>query len=129
MPAAAELAFGELGEARGHLLHDPLAGLGEHPAHPLGAAAGIQLDRLGGEVLQLGEPLDARVAGADEDEARDTRARRTGSSSDSAMSRQLSTWLRSAVASESDFRPIACSASPGIGSVRETEPRATISWS
>ena len=45
------------------------------------------------------------------------------------MSMQLSTRLRSAVASDSDLKPIACSARPGIGSVRETDPSATISWS
>ena len=122
--APAQLAFGEAGEALGHLLHDPVAGLGEHPAHPLQATAGVQLDRLGGEVLQLGEPLDAGVSGPDEHEA-EVLGAQSGSSSDSAMSRQLSTWLRSAVASDSDFSPIACSARPGIGSVRETEPSAT----
>ena len=29
----------------------------------------------------------------------------------------------------SDFSPIPCSARPGTGSVRETEPSATIMWS
>ncbi len=95
---------------------------------PCCATARIQLDRLRGEVLQLGQSLDARVAGAHEHEAQ-VLARVAGSSSDSAMSMQLSTWLRSAVASDSDFKPIACSASPGIGSVRETDPSATTSWS
>ena len=103
--------------------------LDQHPAHPLRAAARIQLDRLRGEVLQLGESLDARVARADEHEPQVLGARVAGSSSDSAMSRQLSTWLRSAVASDSDLKPIACSARPGIGSVRETDPSATTSWS
>ncbi len=102
--------------------------LDQHPAHALRAAARIQLDRLRGEVLQLGEPLDARVARADEHEPQVLGAH-AGSSTDSAMSRQLSTWLRSAVASDSDLKPIACSASPGIGSVRDTEPSATTSWS
>ena len=66
--APAKLSFGEPGEAGGHLLHDPLLRLDEHPAHPLGAAARVELDRLRGEVLELGESLDAGVAGADEDE-------------------------------------------------------------
>ena len=79
--------------------------LDQHPAHALRAAARIQLDRLRGEVLQLGEPLDARVAGADEHEAEVLGRAARGSSRDSAMSRQLRTWLRSAVASESDFKP------------------------
>ncbi len=67
--APAQLALGEPGQARRDLLHDALARLDQHPAHPLRAAAGVELDRLGGEVLQLGEPLDAGVAGPDEHEA------------------------------------------------------------
>ena len=39
------------------------------------------------------------------------------------------TRLRSAIASDSVLKPSACSASPGIGSVREVDPSATISWS
>ncbi len=45
------------------------------------------------------------------------------------MSMQLSTWLRSPVASDRDFKPTACSPRPGIGSVRETDPSAITSWS
>jgi len=39
------------------------------------------------------------------------------------------TWLRSAIASGSDLSAMPCSASPGIGSVRLTEPTDTTSWS
>ena len=67
-PPPAQLAFGELGQALGNLLHDPRPALGQDPAHPLRAAAGIQLDGLRGEVLQLGQPLHSGVAGADEHE-------------------------------------------------------------
>ena len=35
----------------------------------MGSASRVQLDRLGGEVLELGESLDPGVAGADEHEA------------------------------------------------------------
>ena len=113
----------------GHLLHDPLARLDQHPAHPLRR----------GSAGTARSPARRSPAARPAPRRRRSRRRRTrtpgtpragaGSSSDSAMSRQLSTWLRSAVASDSDFSPIACSASPGIGSVRETEPSATISWS
>jgi hypothetical protein len=47
----------------------------------------------------------------------------------SAISSSETTRLRSAIASDSVLKPIACSTSPGIGSVREVEPSATISWS
>jgi hypothetical protein len=33
------------------------------------------------------------------------------------------------IASDSVLRPIACSRSPGTGSVREVDPSATMSWS
>ena len=39
------------------------------------------------------------------------------------------TWLRSAIASGSDLKPSECSARPGTGSVRLTDPTVTISWS
>lgn len=66
----AQLPCGERGQAGRHLGHDPLARLDQHPAHPLCAAARIELDRLCGEVLKLGEPLEPRIAGADEDETK-----------------------------------------------------------
>ena len=66
--ARAQLARRELRQAPRDLLHDPVLGLHQHPAHPLRAAAGIQIDRLRGEVLQLGQPLDAGVSRADEHE-------------------------------------------------------------
>ena len=37
--------------------------------------------------------------------------------------------LRRAMASGSVLNPIACSASPGTGSTRDTDPSATIRWS
>ena len=97
--------------------------LDQHPAHPLDAAAGIQLDGLRGEVLQLGQALDAGVAGADEHEAQVLGAPRRDPPATRLMSRQLSTWLRSAVASARDFRPIACSARPGIGKRARHRPQ------
>ncbi len=57
------------------------------------------------------------------------RVRVSSSSTDSAVSSVWIRRLRSAIASESVLKPTACSASPGIGSVREIEPSATISWS
>ena len=52
-----------------------------------------------------------------------------GSSSVSAASSERTTRLRSAIASGSVLNPTACSTSPGIGSVRDTEPSATTRWS
>src|SRR5918995_7035902 len=42
-----------------------------------------------------------------------------------ATSSRVSTWFRRWIASASDLKPRACSARPGIGSVRATAPRAT----
>ena len=65
--------------------HHAVGRLDEDPAHPLGAAARIALDRVGGEVLQLGEPLEPGVARADEDVVSHA-SRSAGSSSVSAAS-------------------------------------------
>ena len=97
---------------------------------PLHAAARVEVDHVGGEVLQLGEPLEAGVAGADEDvrQVLAARARR--------VLERLGDLERAddAVAQRDRLgqrleRRCACSARPGIGSVRLTEPSATISWS
>jgi hypothetical protein len=45
------------------------------------------------------------------------------------LERSTSARLRIAIASESVLKPMSCSASPEIGSTRETEPRPMISWS
>ena len=45
----------------------PVGGLDQHPAHPVQAGPRVALDRVGGEVLQLGQRLEAGVAAADED--------------------------------------------------------------
>ena len=57
------------------------------------------------------------------------RLRRSWSQVDDATSIRLMTWLRTAMASSTFLKPIAFSARPGMGSVRETEPRPTIRWS
>ncbi len=44
---------------------------------------------------------------------------------DSALSSCAMTWLRRLIASSTVFMPMPCSARPGIGKVRETEPVAT----
>ena len=61
-----ELAGCELGQTLGHLGHDPIASLDQHPTHPLQSRPGIAVDDVGGEILQLGQPLDPRITGADE---------------------------------------------------------------
>jgi hypothetical protein len=60
------LAHGELGQRGRDLAHDPVAGLDQQPAHALHPAAGVEVDDVGGEVLQLGQALDAGVAAAHE---------------------------------------------------------------
>ena len=89
---------------------------------------GVVAQRVADEVGELGERLDARVAGADEYErqlppALALAARRRAASS------RLSTWFRRLIASARVLKPSACSARPGIGSVRETAPSATTSSS
>ena len=65
--AAAQLAQRVLGEAGVDLRQHPAGRLDQYPAHPVQAGARVALHRVGGEVLQLGERLEAGVAAADED--------------------------------------------------------------
>ena len=85
------------------------------------AGARIALDRVGGEVLELGERLEAGVAAADEDVGQSS-SRRAGSSVAFASSSVSTMWLRSQIASARLLKPIACWSSPGTGSERHTEP-------
>ena len=73
-PAAPQLCRCELRQLRRDLRHHPVLRLDQQPAHPAGAAARIQLDRVGGEVLQLRQALQPRVARADEHVAQPLRA-------------------------------------------------------
>ena len=107
---------------------DPVGGLDQDPAHPVQARARVALDRVGGEVLELGQRLEAGVAAADEDVGEQLVAA-AGSSVALASSSVSITWLRSQIASARLLNPIACSASPGTGRTRETEPSASSSWS
>ena len=70
----AQLVRRELGEVGRDLGHDAVARLDEDPAHALLAAARVQLDHVGREVLQLGEALEPGVARADEDVVQPLRA-------------------------------------------------------
>jgi hypothetical protein len=92
------------------------------------AGAGVALHRVGGEVLQLGQRLQTGVAATDEDVGEQLVAA-AGSSVAFASSSVSTTWLRSQIASARPLKPIACSARPGTGSVRETEPSESSSWS
>ena len=89
----------------------------------------VALDRVGGEVLELGQRLEAGVAAADEDVGEELGRGAAGSSVAFASSSVSITWLRSQIASARLLKPIACSARPGTGSTRETEPSASSSWS
>ena len=107
----------------------PARCLGQHPAHTLGGAAGVAVIAWAAKSCSSASPSDAGVAGPDEHEREVLRPALGMLDVSSAMSRQRRTWLRSVTASVSDSKPIACSPSPGIGSVRETGPSATIRWS
>ena len=65
--AAAQLPQRVLGELGVDLGQHPVGRLDQDPAHPVQAGARVALHRVGGEVLQLGERLEAGVAAADED--------------------------------------------------------------
>ena len=66
--ARPQLPRRELREALRDLGHDLVERLHEDPARAGAAAARVLLDRVVHVVLELRDPLDARVAGADEDE-------------------------------------------------------------
>ena len=118
--AAAKLADGVVGELRVDLGKHAIGGLDQDPAHPVKPGARVALHRVGREVLELGERLEARVAAADEDVGEQL-WRRAGSSLAFAASSVSITWLRSQIASARLLKPIACSR-PGTGKRRETEP-------
>ena len=96
----------------------------EHPALRRAAQLGVVAQRVPHEVGQLGERLDARVAGADEDE-RQLPLGAVGVGAAAAASSRRRTWLRRWIASARSLKPSPCSARPGIGRVRETAPSAT----
>ena len=82
-----------------------------------------------GERTQLGEDLDAGEAAADDDERSAggrARGRRAGCA---ALSKLVRMRSRMATASSMVFRPMASSATPGIGNVRETAPAVTTTMS
>ena len=69
IPRLRSSALGERRERRRDLGHHAVLRLDEHEAHAVEPRPRVALDHVGGEVLQLGEPLEPRVAGADEHEA------------------------------------------------------------
>ena len=93
------------------------------------AGARIAVHRVGGEVLELGERLEAGVAAADEDVGQQLLAPSPASSVAFACSSVSMTWFRSQIASARLLKPIACWSRPGTGSERETEPTEIRSWS
>ncbi len=88
----------------------------------------VALDERRGERTQLGERLDAREAAADDDDGEQAVARGPGGSMD-ALSKFDIRRSRIATASSIVLSPIALSAMPGIGNVRETAPAVTTIWS
>ena len=129
MPAPAQLRAGELRELGLDLHHHPLARLDEHEAHARrrGSAGSGRSRRRRSPAARRG-PRGPRSRAPTKTKVSSSRWT-ASSGSISACSRDCSSRLRSAIASGSVLKPTACSASPGIGSVRDVEPSATISWS
>ena len=127
-PATAELPRRVLGEPQIDLRQHPVGRLDQDPAHSLQPRPRVGVHRVDGEVLELGERLEAGVAAADEDVGEELLGGRSGSSLAFAASSVSITWFRSQIASARLLNPIAFSR-PGTGSSRDTEPRASISWS
>ena len=65
--AAAQLPQRVFAELAVDLRQHPVGRLDQDPAHPVQAGARVAVHRVGGEVLQLGQRLEAGVAAADED--------------------------------------------------------------
>ncbi len=82
----------------------------------------------GRQGTQLGEHLDTREATTDDDDGQQTVAL-GAAGSEAALSKFDMTLSRIATASSIVFSPIALSAIPGIGKVRETAPAVTTIWS
>ena len=128
-PAAAQLGARELGQALGDLRHQPVARLDEHEAHAVhaGSAGRARARRRRSPAAPRGPRRP-----------RSPRPRRRRSAASGAPRRRRSTprarasaraGCAASIASESVLKPTACSARPGIGSVREVEPIVTTSWS
>ncbi len=131
-----------LGAALGEVLDHPVARLERHLGHDAahrldevevgvveGELSGTLREQARGEDAQLGEHLDAGEAAADDDEGEQAVALGAGR-----QQRGLVEVGDDAVAdgdaSSMVFRPIALSATPGIGNVRETAPAVTTTiWS
>ena len=111
------------------LRHHPVRAPPPGPARAVEAAARVAVDHVGHVVLQLGDPLQPGVAGADEHEGqvraalprvverlRDLEVEQRAVAQRDRVGERLEAERRA--------RP-----GPGTGSTRETEPSATISWS
>ena len=97
------------------------------PRAPSASAAAqrrVVAQRVADEVGELGERLDARVAGADEDVREVLGAPARSVARGRGASSCCSTWLRRWIASARFLKPSPCSASPGIGSVARDRRRA-----
>ena len=95
-----------VGEVLRHLGKHSIHRLDQDPAHPVQPRARITLHRVGGEVLQLGERLEARIAAADEDVGQKLLAARASSVA-FACSSESTRWFRSQIASARLLKPIA----------------------
>jgi hypothetical protein len=88
----------------------------------------VVLQQRGCQGAGLGEHLDAREAAADDHDGQKAVALGTGGEVRRAVEVREDA-VADATASSIVFRPIAFSAMPGIGKVRETAPAVTTIWS
>ena len=115
-------------ELGGDLRHHALARLDEDEAQALDARARIEVDDVGGEVLQLGQALEPGVAGADEHVGQQRASRRLVLDRLGALERlQDLVAQRDRVGERLEAHRVLPEA--GIGSAREIDPSATITWS
>ena len=126
--AAAQLAQRVVGELLVDLRQHPVRRLDQDPAHPVQAGARVAVHRVGGEVLQLGQRLEAGVAAADEDEGEQFFAPRRVFGRVGFLERLDDVVAQVDRVGEA-LEATAWSVRPGTGSTRETEPSASSSWS
>ena len=126
--AAAKLAYGVVGEPLVDLGQDTVHRLDQDPAHPCQASARVAVDRVGGEVLKLGECFQAGVATAHEDVGQELLAALGVLRGVGALERVDHVVAEPDRVGEA-LEPDRVLVEPGHGSERDTEPTATRNWS
>ncbi len=127
-PALAEPSRRVLGQGVVELREDPVTGLHHDPPHLVPTHARIVAEGVAREVLQLSHRFDAREPGADEHGGEDAPPGLDVGHLVGLVERGEHA-VADQIASVRCLKPTACSARPGIGSVRDQEPAPTINTS